>query len=48
MRPPTAVVCADIAVLRSPQILFPDLKHVGAFFSELKFRDVYSVIPKPE
>ena len=27
-----------IAVLRSPPIPFPDLKHVGAFFSELKLR----------
>ena len=25
-------VCADIVVLRSPPIPFPDLKHVGAFF----------------
>ena len=30
--------CADIVVLRSPPISFPDLKHVGAFFSKLKFR----------
>ena len=29
---------ADIVVLRSPPIPFPDLKHVGAFFSKLKFR----------
>ena len=36
MRPFAAVTCADIAVLRSPSIPFPDLKHVGAFF------------PKPE
>ena len=48
MRPPAAVACADIAVLRSPPIPFPDLKYVGAFFSELKFRVIYSVIPKPE
>ena len=27
----------DIAVLRSPRIPFPDLRHVGAFFSKLKF-----------
>ena len=30
--------CAEIVVLRSPPIPFPDLKHVGAFFSKLKFR----------
>ena len=37
-RPPAPVECADIVVLRSPPIPFPDLKHVGAFFSELEFR----------
>ena len=35
---PTPVACADIVVLRSPPTPFPDLKHVGAFFSKLKFR----------
>ena len=30
--------CADIVVLRSPAIPFPDLKHVGTLFSKLKFR----------
>ena len=30
--------CADVVVLRSPPIPFPDLKHVGGFFSKLKFR----------
>ena len=29
-----------IVVLRSPPISFPDLKHVGAFFSKLKFREI--------
>ena len=38
MRPPAPVACADIVVLRSSLIPFPDLKHVGAFLSELKFR----------
>ena len=37
-RPSASVACADTLVLRSPPILFPDLKHVGAFFSKLKFR----------
>ena len=37
-RPPASVACADTLVLRSPPIPFPDLKHVGAFFSKLKFR----------
>ena len=35
MRP---LACADIVVPRSPPISFPDLKHLGAFFSKLKFR----------
>ena len=49
-RPPAPVACADIVViLRSSPIPFPDLKHVGAFFSKLKFcSSVYSVIPKQE
>ena len=46
MRPPASVACTDTLVLRSPPILFPDLKHVGAFFQ--KRNSVYSVIPKPE
>ena len=37
-RPPAPVVCADRVVLGSPPLPFPDLKHVGAFFSKLKFR----------
>ena len=37
-RPPAPVACADTVVLRSPLIPFPDLKHVGVFFSKLKFR----------
>ena len=37
-RPPAPGTCADIVVLRSPLIPFPDLNHVGAFFSKLKFR----------
>ena len=36
-RLPASVTCADIVVLRSPPIPFPDLKHVGAFFLKLKF-----------
>ena len=44
--PQRPLACADIVVLRSPLIQFPDLKHVGAFFSILKF--LYSVIPKLE
>ena len=36
-RPTALVACADIVVLRSLPIPFPDLKHVGAFFSKLKF-----------
>ena len=35
-QPLAPVACADIVVLRSPPIPFPDLKHVGAFFSKLK------------
>ena len=38
MRLPVSVACADTLVLRSPPIPIPDLKHVGAFFSKLKFR----------
>ena len=38
---PTSVTCADALVLRSPPIPFPDLQHVGAFFSKLKFRVFY-------
>ena len=37
-RPPAPVASADTVVLRSPPILFSNLKHVGAFFSKLKFR----------
>ena len=37
-RLPASVACADTLVFRSPPIPFPDLKHVGAFFSKLKFR----------
>ena len=41
MRLTAPVAWAFIVVLwspRSPPIPFPDLKHVGAFFSKLKFR----------
>ena len=34
---PHTQVHGQILVLRSPPIPFPDLKHVGAFFSKLKF-----------
>ena len=36
--PTDAAGRVDTLVLRSSAIPFPDLKHVGAFFSKLKFR----------
>ena len=37
MRLPALVACVDIVFPRSPPILFPDLKHVGALFLKFKF-----------
>ena len=37
-RLPASVARADTLLLRSPPIPIPDPKHVGAFFSKLKFR----------
>ena len=44
-RSPASVACADTLVLRSPPIPFPDLKHVGAFFSKLRAHS-FGTIPE--